>query len=327
MLEQDKIGLGQCEVENHHGSIHMSLTSTIFGTSPPSRANNDALPKRRHLILDSVNPNNSQSTRLKFTPRLNKKWMEYQGFKNWEGLLDPLDDNLRTEIIRYGQFVESSYRAFDFDPSSPTYVSLLELSGIPSTGYWVTKHLRATSSIKLPRWVEKGPSWVGPQFSWIGYVAVCIDKEEITRLGRRDVVIVYRGTATCLEWLENLRATLTPVSGLSHDDSDPMVESGFLSLYNSGSEYGPSLQDLVKEEVDQILQMYDNEPLSLTITGHSLGAELAILTAYNIKSTFKNAPLVTLIWGSNFVNDFRNDFENNFRKKVNSELIFEKEDE
>ncbi|KAM7508851.1 hypothetical protein LguiA_019304 [Lonicera macranthoides] len=262
--------------------------------------------------------------------------MEYQGFKNWEGLLDPLDDNLRTEIIRYGQFVELSYRAFDFDPSSPTYVrnslngiwgvtygscqypksSLLELSGIPSTGYWVTKHLRATSSIKLPRWVEKGPSWVGPQFSWIGYVAVCIDIEEITRLGRRDVVIVHRGTATCLEWLENLRATLTPVSGLSHDDSDPMVESGFLSLYNSGSEYGPSLQDLVKEEVDQILQMYDNEPLSLTITGHSLGAELAILTAYNIKSTFKNAPLVTLIWGSNFVNDFRNDFENNFRKKT-----------
>lgn len=229
-------------------------------------------------------------------------WMEYQGFKNWEGLLDPLDDNLRAEIIRYGQFIESSYRAFNFDPSSPSYGScqypkrsLLERSGFPSTGYRVTKHLRATSGIQFPRWMENGPSWVGPQSSWIGYVAVCTDKDEIARLGRRDVVIAYRGTATCLEWLENLRATLTPVSGSSQDDSDPMVESGFLSLYNSGGKYGPSLRDLVKEEVDRILQMYGDEPLSFTITGHSLGAALATLTAYDIKSTFKNAPLVTVM--------------------------------
>ncbi|KAM7508852.1 hypothetical protein LguiA_019305 [Lonicera macranthoides] len=311
-------------------------TSISTSSSTQSFCTNTKLTMER-LILESVNPNNSQLTRLNYTPRLNKKWMEYQGFKNWEGLLDPLDDNLRAEIIRYGQFVESSYQAFDFDPSSPSYGScqypkrsLLERSQFPSTGYRVTKHLRATSGIQLPRWMENGPSWVGPQSSWIGYVAVCTNKEEIARLGRRDVVIAYRGTATCLEWLENLRATLTPMSGSSHDDSNPMVESGFLSLYNSGSKYGPSLKDLVKEEVNRILQMYGNEPLSLTITGHSLGAALAILTAYDIKSTFKNAPLVTVMsFGGPRVGNrsFRQNLENQGTKVlriVNSDDLITK---
>lgn len=118
-------------------------------------------------------------------------------------------------------------------------------------------------------------------------MAVCDDKEEISRLGRRDVVVALRGTATCLEWLENLRITLTqvePVVGL--DGCIAMVESGFLSLYTSSTESCPSLQTMIREETDRIFQMYGDQPLSLTITGHSLGSALAILAAYDIKSTF-----------------------------------------
>ncbi|ESQ39115.1 hypothetical protein EUTSA_v10001768mg [Eutrema salsugineum] len=232
--------------------------------------------------------------------------MEYQGLQNWEGLLDPLDENLRREILRYGKFVESAYQSFDFDPSSPTYATcrfsrstLLDRSGLPNSGYRLTKNLRATSGINLPRWIEKAPSWMATQSSWIGYVAVCQDKEEISRLGRRDVVISFRGTATCLEWLENLRATLThlPDDGptgpnLNGSNSGPMVESGFLSLYTSGAH---SLRDMVREEIARLLQSYGDEPLSLTITGHSLGAAIATLAAYDIKTTFKRAPMVTVI--------------------------------
>lgn len=53
----------------------------------------------------------------------NKTWMDFQGLKNWEGLLDPLDDGLRGEILRYGQFVDAAYRCFDFDTSSPGYAT------------------------------------------------------------------------------------------------------------------------------------------------------------------------------------------------------------
>ncbi|PIN00925.1 putative lipase [Handroanthus impetiginosus] len=229
--------------------------------------------------------------------------MDYQGFKNWEGLLDPLDDNLRCEIIRYGHFVEAAYRSYDFDPSSSSYATcrcskrkLLDESGFPRMGYRVTKNLIATSGIQLPGWVDRIPSWMAMQSSWIGYVAVCQDRKEISRLGRRDVVIALRGTATGLEWLENLRATLTPLSGCcSGSDSEPMVESGFLSLYTSSFGNRPSLQKLIREEIGRVLQKYGGEPLSLTITGHSLGAALATLAAYDIKKTFKNSPLVTVI--------------------------------
>ncbi|XP_059637459.1 phospholipase A(1) DAD1, chloroplastic [Cornus florida] len=279
-------------------------------TQPAKLINNNSYlsmetkaPKHwERLFLESGTDNSA------FSPvRLNKRWMEYQGVKNWEGLLDPLDDCLRCEIIRYGHFVEAAYRSFDFDPSSATYATclhprstLLDRSGYPDTGYRLTKNLRATSGIQLPRWSEKALSWVGTQSSWIGYVAVCQDKEEIARLGRRDVVIAFRGTATCLEWLENLRATLT---GLPNGGSDtgpqccrPMVESGFLSLYTSASPTCPSLQDSVREEISRLLQSYGDEPLSLTITGHSLGAALATLAAYDIKTTFKRrAPLVTVM--------------------------------
>lgn len=237
------------------------------------------------------------------SPKLGKRWMEYQGSNNWECLLDPLDHTLRSEILRYGQFVEAAYRSFDSDPMSPTYAacrfsrnSLLTRSGFGQTGYRVTKNLRATCGVQMPRWIGGVPSWMSTQSSWIGYVAICQDKEEIARLGRRDVVIAFRGTITCLEWVENLRATLIeapdyvgPKSGV------PMVERGFLSLYTSRTTIFSSLQDMIRKEISKIIELYGDEPLSLTITGHSLGAALAILSAYDITATFANAPMVTVV--------------------------------
>ncbi|GAB4861983.1 hypothetical protein Ancab_037237 [Ancistrocladus abbreviatus] len=231
------------------------------------------------------------------------RWMEYQGARDWDGLLDPLDDRLRYEILRYGNFVEAAYRAFDFNPSSPGYgmcrfrrKDLLRRSGFLDTGYQITKNLRSTSGIRMPHWADGAPRWVGMQSSWIGYVAVCHDKEAIARLGRRDVVIAFRGTATCLEWFENLRATLTHFADHTDiDGSEPMVESGFLSLYTSSTTTSPSLQEMVRREISRILETYKGENLSFTITGHSLGAALATLAAYDIKTTFEQAPLVTVI--------------------------------
>ncbi|XP_077234743.1 alpha/beta-Hydrolases superfamily protein [Tasmannia lanceolata] len=233
---------------------------------------------------------------------LGSKWAEYQGCKNWEGLLDPLDEKLRAEILRYGRFVQATYKAFNFDPSSSDYATcryerdeLLTLSGLDECGYVTTKNLQATSGIPVPRWIDRAPTWLTKQSSWIGYVAVTEDKKEISRLGRRDVVIAYRGTVTCLEWLENLRSMLTPLPSTSSDCGGPMVESGFWSLFTSGDDTCPSLRDSVREEVARLLEEYRGEPLSITVTGHSLGAALAILTAHDIKTTFRHGPPVTVV--------------------------------
>uniref|UniRef100_A0A0A0KAJ5 Uncharacterized protein n=1 Tax=Cucumis sativus TaxID=3659 RepID=A0A0A0KAJ5_CUCSA len=51
------------------------------------------------------------------------KWTEYQGIHNRDGLLDPLDHHLQTEILRYGRFVEAAYDSFQYNPTSPFYAS------------------------------------------------------------------------------------------------------------------------------------------------------------------------------------------------------------
>lgn len=266
-----------------------------------------------HSSSLSSSVSSSSSSLGQKAEKLGKRWTEYQGMNNWDGLLDPLDHNLRAEILRYGHFVEAAYKSFEFNPSSSNYANckfnkstLFESCGLPNTGYKVTKHLRATSGIQLPSWVDKAPSWVGTQSSYVGYVAVCDNKEEIKRLGRRDVVVAYRGTTTCLEWLENFRATLTNLK-TPCNKSGAMVESGFLSLYRSANSCFMSLQDMVRQEITKVLQTYEGEPLSLTVTGHSLGAALATLTAYNVKSVFSRLPVTVISFGGPRVGnrDFR----------------------
>lgn len=277
-----------------------------YATTSPVRPNTKSCTLRSlEISCSSLKHDSSQRSAAAKSAKLGKRWMEFQGSNNWEGLLDPLDDNLRSEILRYGQFVEAAYRSFDFDPSSPTYAtclhprnSLFNRTGIGETGYKITKNLRATCGVQLPRWIDRAhPSWVSTRSSWIGYVAVCQDREEIARLGRRDVVITYRGTATCMEWLENLRANLTDLPNcVGPKENGPMVESGFLSLYTSRTASHRSLQEMVKEEIARVIETYGGDvPLSFTITGHSLGAALATLTAYDITTTYANAPMVTVI--------------------------------
>ncbi|CAN6344381.1 unnamed protein product [Urochloa humidicola] len=221
--------------------------------------------------------------------QIGRKWPELQGARNWDGLLTPLDSALRSELIRYGEFVRAAYSSFDFNGGAPSYgscrfpsCSLLRRAGLPETGYQVTRLLHVAST--------PAPGWLSPcSSSYIGYVAVCDDEDEIERLGRRDVVIAFRGMVTRSEWLEGFKSNLTRLptanAGESNEEEDeaPMAVSGFWNLFTAPGEAHCSLQQQVLDEVRRIMREYGGTPpRSITIAGHSLGAALAVLSAYEI---------------------------------------------
>ncbi|XP_022753935.1 phospholipase A1-Ibeta2, chloroplastic-like [Durio zibethinus] len=238
------------------------------------------------------------SKTMEYSPRnnLGSRWREYHGCNDWSGLLDPLDENLRREVVRYGEFVQAAYHGFHSKPTMSTDEAPLPRHvALPDRSYKVTKSLYATSSVGLPKWVDDvAPNlgWMTQRSSWIGFVAVCDDKREIQRMGRRDIVIALRGTATCLEWSENFRAQLVQIP--ESDDPTQKVECGFLSLHKTPGAHVPSLAESVVEEVQRLIEMYKGESLSITITGHSLGAALSLLVADEISSCAPQVPPIAV---------------------------------
>ncbi|KAA8522181.1 hypothetical protein F0562_012854 [Nyssa sinensis] len=236
-----------------------------------------------------------------YSPRnhLGSRWREYHGSNDWSGLLDPLDENLRREVVRYGEFIQAAYHCFNSNPATPAdEPPFPQHVALPDRSYKVTKSLYATSSVGLPKWVdEKAPDlgWMTQRSSWIGYVAVCDDRREITRMGRREIVIALRGTATCLEWAENMRDLLVQIPG-EYDPShgQPKVECGFWSLYKTHGVQVSSLAESVVEEVRRLIDLYKGETLSITVTGHSLGAALALLVADELSTCTQEAPPVAV---------------------------------
>ncbi|KAE8730695.1 Phospholipase A1-Ibeta2 [Hibiscus syriacus] len=238
------------------------------------------------------------SKTMEYSPRnsLGSRWREYHGCNDWSGLLDPLDENLRREVVRYGEFVQAAYHSFHSNPAMSTEEAPLPRHvALPDRCYKVTKSLYATSSVGLPKWVDDvAPDlgWITQRSSWIGYVAVCDDKSEIHRMGRRDIVIALRGTATCLEWAENFRAQLVQIPG--SNDPTQRVECGFLSLHKTRGAHVQSMAESVVEEVKRLMEKYKGENLSITITGHSLGAALSLLVADEISSCAPDVPPVAV---------------------------------
>lgn len=142
--------------------------------------------------------------------RVEERWQEIQGCKQWDGLLDPLDPVLRAEIVRYGELAQAAYDAFDGDTSSKycgsckyTKESLLEKVGLENRGYEIYQYLYATAELDLPNFFTT--SFLDDKWSkdsnWMGFVAVCTSPQEIARLGRRDIVVAWRGTITKFEWI------------------------------------------------------------------------------------------------------------------------------
>ncbi|KAM3700897.1 hypothetical protein ACB094_05G131900 [Castanea mollissima] len=243
------------------------------------------------LMTPTKSPKENRST----------KWREIHGLHSWDNLLDPLHPWLRREIIKYGEFAQATYDGFDFDPLSEFCGScrynrhkLFEELGLTNHGYKVTKYIYAMSHFERS---HLGQTW-SKDSNWMGYVAVSND-EESESIGKRDIVMAWRGTISPTEWFTDLKAILERIG-----DGKIKVQHGFRSIYKSKSEFTRynklSASEQVMEEVNRLIKFYKEkgEEISFTITGHSLGGALALLNAYEASTSIPGLPISVISFGA-----------------------------
>ncbi|XVF87102.1 hypothetical protein PTKIN_Ptkin18bG0092900 [Pterospermum kingtungense] len=249
---------------------------------------------------------------------ISTQWRELHGLHNWDGLIQPLHPWLRREVVKYGEFVEATYDAFDFDPLSEFCGScrynrhkLFEELGLSKHGYKVTSYIYAMSHVDVPEWFEKSHLTWSKDSNWMGYVAVSGDAET-ARIGRRDILVAWRGTVAPTEWYTDLKASLQPLG-----KTNIKVQLGFLSIYSSKGEFTRynklSASEQVMEEIKRLVTFFRDggEEVSLTICGHSLGGALALLNAYDAATHFPDLFISVISFGAPRVGNIH------FKEKLN----------
>ncbi|WCJ27171.1 alpha/beta-Hydrolases superfamily protein [Euphorbia peplus] len=274
-----------------------------------------------------------------------KKWKNLSGKNYWKGMLDPLDIDLRRYIIHYGEMAEAAYDGFNSQKASKyagsslysknDFFAKVGLDKGNPYKYKVTKFLYATSEIQMPEaFIVK--SWSREAWSkesnWIGYVAVATDEGKAA-LGRRDIVVAWRGTIQTLEWVDDFQFLLVSgpkVFGKANDDVK--VHQGWYSVYTSDDPRSPynrsNSRDQVLREIRRLVELYKHEEISITTCGHSLGGALATLNATDIvlnginkhKSwSTQTCPVTAIVFASPRVGD--SDFQKLFNKQKDLRVL------
>ncbi|MCD7448568.1 hypothetical protein HAX54_044172 [Datura stramonium] len=259
---------------------------------------------------------------------ITERWRVLSGNNNWEGLLEPLDNDLRRYLIHYGEMAQATRDAFNNDKISK-YAGSCRYSkknffyrvGIETANpfkYEVTKYIYATSSIQVPEaFIIKSLSreaW-SKESNWVGFVAVSTDEGKVA-LGRRDIVIVWRGSVQTLEWFGDLDFIQVSAPIIFGEKSDPKVHHGWYSVYTSSDSRSPfnkaSARDQVLGEVERLVELYKNEEITITVTGHSMGAAIGTLNAVDIvyNRINKSFPVTAFLFASPRVGD------ENFKKTL-----------
>lgn len=174
-----------------------------------------------------------------------EKWRKLSGEEHWGNLLDPLDIDLRRYILHYGERAQSTYDTFNFEPRSKYAGSsiyamkyLFKNVGLEKGNpykYNVVKYLYATSNLAVPgAFIIKSLSreaW-SKESNFMGYIAVATDEGKAV-LGRRDILVAWRGTVQALEWAEDLKFDLVSGAALFGEAANVKLHSGWLSIYTS----------------------------------------------------------------------------------------------
>ncbi|KAF3672266.1 putative phospholipase A1-II 1-like [Capsicum annuum] len=251
-----------------------------------------------------------------------ERWEILSGKTNWEGLLYPLDYDLRRYLIHYGQMPQAIYDSFNNEEASKyrgtsrySKKNLFTRVGLDKNNpykYEITKYVYAASHV--PSKTEKVK-----ESNWIGFVGVATDEGKVA-LGRRDILIAWRGTRRGSEWNDDCENSLVqPIEIFGEKTNNILVHKGFYSIYTSLNEASDfnrttSARDQVFEEVTSLLKQYSKEEVSITVTGHSLGSALGTLCAVDIVANQinKEFPVTAFLFGSPRVGEanFKKAYEN-----------------
>ncbi|KAF4374758.1 hypothetical protein F8388_020279 [Cannabis sativa] len=240
---------------------------------------------------------------------IGRRWRVLSGEGEWQGLLDPLDSDLRRYIIHYGERVQAVVDSFIEESKSDNYglsrypkSNLFTKVGLESGNnpfkYEVKKYFYASAAFigdtcppanELP----VSPNAAAGNSKWLGFVAVTSDEGKEV-LGRRDILVSFRGTMPVIENCVDLKIGLVSASQIIGNDNNPKVHEGFYLYYTSsepGSTYNPtSCRDQILAAVRELVDQYKDEEVSITFTGHSMGAAVATLAATDVTYNSYNKP-------------------------------------
>ncbi|CAJ1978792.1 unnamed protein product [Sphenostylis stenocarpa] len=264
-------------------------------------------------------------------------WAQLLGHQNWAGLLDPLHLSLRSLILRCGDLIQATYDAFNNDENSPFCGSsrygkssfFRKVMLDDPDHYDVAAFLYATAKVSVPEAFLvhslSREAW-DRESNWIGYIAVTSEQRS-KELGRREIYVVWRGTSRNMEWINVFGAGPKSAAGLlnaesirelkgrnkdgssssSSDDEDnsrtPKVMSGWLTIYTSDDPNSPftktSARTQLLSRVKSLIQRYKSENPSVVLMGHSLGASLSIVSAFDlVENGVKDIPVAAIVFGS-----------------------------
>ncbi|WCJ27167.1 alpha/beta-Hydrolases superfamily protein [Euphorbia peplus] len=225
-------------------------------------------------------------------------WKALSGIaNNWKGLLDPIDNNLRQYLVHYGERVGAVQDSFNDVEQSDGH----GLCRFPLEEFFIRTGLELGNPFKYQvidyfygrSEVDIG-DWTHEQSAFMGYVAVGTDEGKVV-LGRRDILICWRGTMLPIEWLKNVDIIQTSASEV-FPGSKAKVHQGFLNVYTDKSDDSVYSKTSAREQVlalvRRLVDKYAalNEDISITVAGHSLGGALATLNAIDIVFNGYNKP-------------------------------------
>lgn len=200
------------------------------------------------------------------------RWRQLSGETHWKNMLDPLDIDLRKYIIHYGEMAQATYDTFNTEKKSKfagssryAKANLFSRVGLEKGEryngvkyYSVTKYVYATSEIDVPEafmvrsWSRE--AW-SKESNWIGFVAVATEEGRVA-MGRRDIVVAWRGTVQTLEWVNDFEFMLVSASDVFERDSDASLHQGWYSIYTSEDPRSPFNKTSARTQVCRRRRLY-----------------------------------------------------------------------